>query len=977
MKINSLTLAKISQNNGYKTQQSYVTKPFAMDTFEKSNVSFKGANDNSEDILKRISDDFLKHLPTEFLKSLSEEMIENIVTGNFMGLPTDLLKDITDDDFYNLLDGLSKTIRDYSDMVEYERMERQLGYVLEAYSDKKIRETLKRSRGQKIEDHLAIVLKSHSQDDREFMITLFKSSGFNSVLNLENFAYIYSRNPKPFRGQSIEAVEIYGILKNKDDLSRYGELLLYLFNEEYAKDKADYEVLNRTTAFLKQMGLNDFEKFDEKFAHLKSKFNNFEDISDRAEAIEYLETTYESKTQLLDEILKVNPALKSQSAEKLYTSINDIVDYFYEKNGQKSLSGLSDIIEYVAFSNKLKPIGMKQLADNFDRFETAEDKVDFYLFLKDCDISISDYNALVGKNIVSDIDPLLFFMNKEKLTEHISQIKGTNQTDSFDLYRKFRDIINAVYDEKSTNTNEIKTLINMIDVFKLKDSSSLLEFYNKASGVKKKSITSEEIKEFIDLFQYLDSPKLLDDARKLNTTAIELLSQEKDKFLAVKNDIENFMITDKKSYFAGQTPLSIFKNYREAITENSTDINTVLQNIVNFNIAGEEEYKLKAVHIEKFATFFENREALMNFFSHNNITFDGSKEDNERIENCFVIFNSLYDEEHKEESKQRIDYFAQSGFIPKSEKKLTDFLSKMPSDKTKRIVLSVIADKKIPSLVQMEKFFKQYQTTNTTGKDLIQYIRNLPQNINFEESVSTLGHIQSKINQYNLPVNITGDNIVSIDITKHKNPSKVSTADMVSVLNNIYNAPEGQNFLSVIANNTEPSDDMINAYRIAKEIATRIDKSSESYQNIARLLHIDRKSLKLEENCSSYIYARAIQEVLPKEFVDFVKSDEWLKYSDDDETIPNLTFHAKLRAIDRFALDEVEDIKELYTQETKEKLKALIKTVYTSCPTEINGNGSDKRIVVDFNHNNKEIETVFSQDGKMLTIVPRRTSKTA
>ena len=110
---------------------------------------------------------------------------------------------------------------------------------------------------------------------------LFKSSGFKNVATIETFAQIYSRNSKPFRGQGIEAIEIYGILKNKEDLSKYGELLLYQFNEEYSKEKADYEVLNRTTEFLKQIGLQDFSKFDEKFGHLKSKFNNFEDISDK------------------------------------------------------------------------------------------------------------------------------------------------------------------------------------------------------------------------------------------------------------------------------------------------------------------------------------------------------------------------------------------------------------------------------------------------------------------------------------------------------------------------------------------------------------------------------------------------------------------------------------------------------------------------------------------------------------------------
>ncbi|MBQ8886411.1 MAG: hypothetical protein IJY61_01755 [Candidatus Gastranaerophilales bacterium] len=154
MKINSLSLAKINQNKSFKAKQMFKTSPLPLDIFQKSNVSFGSSNNDSEDILDKIADDFLRFLPTEFLCGFSDEMIENIVNGNFLGLPTDLLDDVADDVFYDLLGGLSKTIRDYSDMVEYERMERQVGYVLEAYSDKKIRESLKRSRAQKIEAHL-------------------------------------------------------------------------------------------------------------------------------------------------------------------------------------------------------------------------------------------------------------------------------------------------------------------------------------------------------------------------------------------------------------------------------------------------------------------------------------------------------------------------------------------------------------------------------------------------------------------------------------------------------------------------------------------------------------------------------------------------------------------------------------------------------------------------------------------------------
>ena len=126
MKITTLSLAKINQNKSFKTQQTFKTNPLSVDTFQKSNVSFSGANDNSEDILDKIADDFLAFLPTDFLRSLSDEMIADIASGNFADLPTDLLDGLADDAFYDLLGGLSKTIRDYSDMVEYERIERNL-----------------------------------------------------------------------------------------------------------------------------------------------------------------------------------------------------------------------------------------------------------------------------------------------------------------------------------------------------------------------------------------------------------------------------------------------------------------------------------------------------------------------------------------------------------------------------------------------------------------------------------------------------------------------------------------------------------------------------------------------------------------------------------------------------------------------------------------------------------------------------------
>lgn len=973
MKISKVTQPIIKRNDGLKRIPIFKTNPISADTFEKVNVSFGNKNNPSDDIIDNIIEEMFKNIPDGFIGDLSDLMLAKLITGDLGQSPDSLLKAMEDEMVEKLVDTLSETIKDYTDLVEYERLENQFEVVLEAYSDKKIRERLKPIRKEKLDDYLYDTLHMLDKSQQDYIVTLFSSAGFRNVANLETFAQVYSRNPKPFVGQALESVEIYGVLKNKDDLSKYGELLLYLYNEEYSKETADYDVLNRTTAFLKEIGLNNFDDFESKFGHLKSKFNGFEDIIDKADAIAYTRKTYEAKTKLLDDVLKQNPVLKSQNAQKVYSSINDVVDYFYEENNGQSLDGLSNIIEYAAFQNKFKPIGLKQIASDFNEFKMPEDKIKFYQFLKDSEISISDFNALTGKSIVTDVELLSVLKNKEELIEQIGQVKTSlKQADNFDTYKKFKDVLNGIFDETTDSSENIKTLIKVIDRFKLRDSNSFLDFYCKSNGIKKQKVSSDELKEFIELFKYSDSTTLLNDARMQNTTAVEILTQEKEKFLTVKNDIENFMISDEKSYFAGETPLSIYKKYRDSLIENPQNINAVLQNVVNFDIKGQEEYQAKAEHIKKFMPFFDDKEALINFFAQNNITFDGSKEDNDRLNNSYTIFNALYDEENKEQSMERIKYFAQSGFITKSESKLNEFILKMPFDKTKKTVLSLIADKKIPSLTHLEKFFKQYETKSVSGKELVSFLQNIPDD--FMAGMATLTNIQNEINNLNIPINLNGDNVISIDMNRYDSACRYSKDDIIDLLTTIYNTPEDRNFLGVMSISQNHQEEKLDSFRIAKEIAMRIDKSQESYHNLAKLLQIDKRSLGLERDCSTYIYARAIQDVLPKELIELVQSNDWTQYTDatDKNKTPSLCLHARLRAIDRFALDDINNIKELNSPKVKQKLKDLMTTVYTTKPTDIRGSNVNDKIIVDFLHNGKEVEVVFGQDGQMVTIVPRR-----
>ena len=159
--------------------------------------------------------------------------------------------------------------------------------------------------------------------------------------------------------------------------------MLYIYNEESDKrpSRRDFSKLNKTTDFLKEINISRFSDFDKNFAHLKHHFNNFEDLSDKMDAIEYLQKTYADKTEKLKDILESQEI--SKSPQSVYSSINDVVDCIYI-NERKNLSSLSEIIEIALQSNKIKGRTLEAFKPYFNNFEFCEDKINFYKFLKEC-----------------------------------------------------------------------------------------------------------------------------------------------------------------------------------------------------------------------------------------------------------------------------------------------------------------------------------------------------------------------------------------------------------------------------------------------------------------------------------------------------------------------------------------------------------------------------------------------------------------
>ena len=364
---------------------------------------------------------------------------------------------------------------------------------------------------------------------------------------------------------------------------------------------------------------------------------------------------------------------------------------------------------------------------------------------------------------------------------------------------------------------------------------------------------------------------------------------------------------------------------------------------------------------------------MIEFFANNNIKFGDEPEEQLYRNNCLQIFNMLSSGQNKEISLRRIKYYAESGFLLKSQNKLPEFIKKISENEIPEDILYIIADRKISSLNTLEKFFKQYQSINSSSdKNLIEFLKQLPENISFDDCIKILETIQNKLNNLNIPVEINSDNINLINIKDFIKTNEITSGQITALLNKIYTVSEETNFLSSMAISNKQKENNFSAYQIALELAFKSEKSVESYQNILRLMGLNKSTLNLPEDCSSYIYANAIEKVLPEKFIDFVNSDDWLDYANNASKLPNLILHARLRAIDRFALNDTDSIETLYTEETKTKLQDLFKTLYTDSPVNLRGSDISKRIITDFVHKSNIIEAVFSNKGEMITIVPKK-----
>ena len=429
---------------------------------------------------------------------------------------------------------------------------------------------------------------------------------------------------------------------------------------------------------------------------------------------------------------------------------------------------------------------------------------------------------------------------------------------------------------------------------------------------------------------------------------------------------------DESDFFEGKTALEGYKLYRRcdksatAIGEKA-DKDHVYENIRNIL----DSYKAGQVFdlnlSRKLQELIPDRKSFEEFAKNNNINFIASdlNRDENYIENCLKILDLVKDND------KALKFFTKSDFIKLSKEELNKFFNNYESKEAQKEVLEGIANAKIRRLQTFESFIKKYSNASSGSSNLIKALNLLPDDMNLQSfKQDFLVPLQKKIREYELPIEIDDLNILNIDIRNIKPLKDYKSYEIVSLINALANKQENCNFASALPYLYKPVESFRPAKRenIINEVM--LYESKSPYYYIKKFFDIttgNRENFFAPSDSSRSLN----KDKIPGEFIDLLNDTSW--FSIDDNKIFNMPLHCRMRFIERFIMPEISDISELYTPETKEKMKNLINDIYqksvSSSPDNIKFDANhNNRFGVTFEYGSKKIKTSFTSDGTLLTL---------
>ncbi len=826
-------------------------------------------------------------------------------------------------------------------------------------------------------------------------------------------------------------IQIYSKLDNKKDLADYSTLLIYASNGgESGYINPDFNP-NELTAFLKTIGLKNIKDFKKKFDYLAHKYNDFENIWDMYDAIMDLKKEYPQKIKLLKELATKYPdkikARNEQEFAEIYAQHNNLADYIYSKQNDKSYA--EDLPKYVDFLtgvDKLSESTIKEITkgENSDSSEALYNTLEIF---KETNVSIEEVEFIKNNAHISDNDLLDCIINKEDIAYRISVLKNISQADAEHIYLNFASEYNALIKEANKKDDKSEVFEGLLQKDKtVEEFTNILERYGILGYLltnpeydttfkdmlfefgfannynRKKQISSAKFVNIVGMLQLFESKEKIKEQITQSTDATtkeknktnkkfakkskdtnqiaphrinEAIKHEKDIFKTIKPAIIKYLSEDDSDFYSGKTIFEIYKIIRNLQNSENKTVNenkkpqstsedqvyTEVRNILDLYRHGHT-FDIKLSH--KLESLIPDKELLNNFRINNEISLisDDADRDEEYIQNCLKVL-SLFNG-NMEEYGNIIKYYSNSDFLKLSRKSLTMFFEKYNTADLQHKILTGIAKAKIININQFNRFIKDYSDKDEGFENLIAFLNNLPEEMWYDKFIKEFyTPLKERLRIYNLPYSIDNSNILNIDYNYIKPIKDCKQTDINKIINSISGAKEGTNFISTLPElYIEEADgyyaskgNIINEYLNCKDKVPyeHLDKVIIPYNN------------QIEE--SSFPNGKYM---VSNNFLNLINDTSWIKV--DENHIFNMSLHAKMRFIDRFIMPEIKNIDDLYTPETKEKMKDLITEYYDKFQTasihDIGFDSRQRRIFSNFESTSGTIKGNFSGHGNLVTI---------
>lgn len=851
-------------------------------------------------------------------------------------------------------------------------------------------------------------------------IDLIRTKGIKSPSELRTYVDSLS-SPKvkaEFHDKAYHhvGIDIFGTLDDKSDFEKFPDLLLYMYNLHKESNPDKEFNPNETLNFIKKIGIKETDDTGKKFKYLAAKYNNYEDISDIYNAINDLKQEYPNVIKYAEDLKTQFPDILKEDISRYSNQTNyNILNYLYLHKGDKSYSNNNQkIAEFLANFNKIPQKQIKQLSEAGD-LSDPEKLINFMNFLADNNVSADEFLSLSAKSYISDNNLYENIVNKNTITKQIANIKGIDEKSSAQIYINYADEYNAIYKQAQQQDslpeifgslldreNVIETFTNTIDKYSEGNNKKFdfKEIHALFTGSKPNAVDSKTFTEIIGLMQLFDSKQEITNykkeqvqqtnkdkktpkkfQKKPETLFKNAIKQEQENFNKVKDQIIDYINKDNSGFYRGKTPLEIYKAYRNELSCEGINIKNILDSHKNGSSVDIELY-------QSFATLIEDKDELNRFIKNKKINLDKTTGNKKYNENCFKILSLL----SKDKSTQtELEYFIKSTFLNASKTDLDNFFIMHSEPEEQVQILTAIAKSQIASLQEFNIFVTKYSDKNNASENVLTALCNLPEGMNCKTyDRNFLEPLNSKIEEYKLPYKIDNSNILNIPTQKIKKLSSCSQNEILELINYVADADSRKNIISKLPElYIEKSvRRLVNKTQIANEYLKYWNGTDESYDNMCSLFGLEPEYLGLSTDYSYSMLEESVKQKIPQEFVKLLNESFWTQKSDDSSQVINLPLHAKMRFIDRFILPDIKKPDELYSKETKLKMKKLLDEIYKnvqSVPHEDielidRTRHSQKEYLLKLSttcNNGEKVTTIFSTNGNLITLYPPYSSNVA